>query len=397
MTTQPKTAVHSSVLIDEISAEGVILSCDQSQALALGFHASDLVGSPWSLLYPLPTRRILEAHLSRGKPGPMPEEIEIKDANGAVHRVAAIVDISKRADGSARARILKWFQADFIINAEQVSEDKDILESIVAASEDPGWCMQFIEPVDLSAPEQEIIRQIFQNQRRWRFCNLAMARFYKAPVGTDLNKRPVEEIFPQSPENEEFARLLIRSDFDVVGATSLDTRYDGVQQVVENDVRGLIRGNHLYRMWGTVRDVSKHHRIAEGLKGQIAELEAVVSAMPDALFLIDSFGRIVHANAIAYTMFGLGATHASDISYDRLVDENANSSALWKSVLEAPTGSLRETISTRIAGADGSVSVEVNARRFGMRGTDCLAVTLRKSASARRAFMGAELQPNAAK
>ena len=44
------------------------------------------------------------------------------------------------------------------------------LADIVACSADPGWCIEFDEPVDLSAPEQEIVRQIFGNRRRWRLC-----------------------------------------------------------------------------------------------------------------------------------------------------------------------------------------------------------------------------------
>ncbi|MAQ45980.1 MAG: hypothetical protein CL812_09005 [Confluentimicrobium sp.] len=374
---KPETTTHQSVMIDEISADGTILACDPAQAIALGYDQASLIGTPVSTLYPLPSRRILEAHLSRSKPGPIPEELEIRDAQGNTHRVAAILDIISPADGPQTARVLKWFQAGFITNTRQLSEDKEILEDIVAASSDPGWCIQFIEPVDLSAPEQEIVRQVFCNRRRWRFCNQAMARFYKLPEGVNINDRPVDEIFPQSLENEDFVRQLIRSDFDVDGAASLDTRYDGVQLVVENDVRGLIRKNFLYRMWGTVRDVSKHHRIAEELREQIADLEAIISAVPDALILLDPSGRIIHANAIALRMFGLDTTQIEGCSYDRLIGENANSSALWLGIRDTATGDLRKPIATRLRSMSGSVPVDVNARRFGMNGVDCLAVTLR--------------------
>jgi hypothetical protein len=37
---------------------------------------------------------------------------------------------------------------------------------------------------------------------------------------------------------------------------------------VENDLRGHIRGNRLFRMWGTVRDVSKHIRRETQLRGR---------------------------------------------------------------------------------------------------------------------------------
>ena len=62
---KPETTTHQSVMIDEISADGTILACDPAQAIALGYDQASLIGTPVSTLYPLPSRRILEAHRRR--------------------------------------------------------------------------------------------------------------------------------------------------------------------------------------------------------------------------------------------------------------------------------------------------------------------------------------------
>lgn len=376
--------VYKSALVDEITASGEIIMCEPDQAAALGYQTEDLEGASWSKIYSISSRRILEQHLSRQNTGPIPDVLQIRDSRGELHDVAAIVDVRGDARSRRTARIYKWVKADFIAKTEQLSEDKEILEDIVAASDDPGWCIEFLEPVDLSAPEQEIIRQVFNNRRRWRFCNTAMARFYRLPVGIDLNERPVEEIFPQSPENEEFVRLLIRSNFDLARAASVDTRYDGVQQVVENDVRGHIRNNQLFRMWGTVRDVSQHHRKAEELKRHISELELYLLAIPDALILLDEDGTVVHSNAAAFNLFGLTAAQIDDISYDKLVGEEARQASLARLIEAGEADTLHQYVHSHLRCADRVVAVDVNARRFVFRGQDCLAITFRISATLAR-------------
>lgn len=373
------TSVYQSALVDEITVTGEIIRCEPEQAATLGYLTKELVGASWSKIYPIASRRLLEQHLARQSTGPIPEVLQIKDAKGNMYDVAAIVDVRDDDVAGRTVRVFKWVKADFIVKTEQLNEDKEILEDIVAASDDPGWCMEFLEPVDLSAPEQEIVRQVFSNRRRWRFCNAAMARFYRLPEGIDLNERPVEEIFPQSPENEDFVRLLIRSNFDLARGISLDTRYDGVQQVVENDVRGLIRNNQLFRMWGTVRDVSQHHRRAEELKRRIAELEMYLSAIPDALILLDESGAVVHLNTAAFSLFGCTSAQIDDISYDRLVGKEVRQEALIALIDKSQTDALRQCVHSHIRSADRRVAVDVNARRFVFSNQVCLVVTFRAS------------------
>ena len=47
-----------------------------------------------------------------------------------------------------------------------------------------GLRIEFLEPVDISLAEEEIVDRIFTNQSRWRACNDAMARLYNVSAPT---------------------------------------------------------------------------------------------------------------------------------------------------------------------------------------------------------------------
>ena len=177
--------------------------------------------------------------------------------------------------------------------------DAEILERIITASSDPCWCMDFGDPVDLTAPDHEIVRQVFENNPFWRFTNPAMARLYLLEPGVDFNSRPTAEIFPRNVQNEEFVMRLIANGFEVDAAPALDTRYDGVQIYVENDVRAHIVGGHLLRMFGIVRDVGKHRLREERMLAELNEALEVLESLPNGVLAFNDDCEVVVANPSA--------------------------------------------------------------------------------------------------
>jgi PAS domain-containing protein len=158
--------------------------------------------------------------------------------------------------------------------------DVQVLLEVLSASNDACWCMEFGQPVDLTAPDHEVVRQVFENNPRWRLSNDAMAELYLLAAGENFNERPVREIFPRNMQNEEFVLALIANGFEVDRAPALDKRYDGLEIYVENDVRAHIKNGQLIRMFGIVRDVGKHRRKQVVLEAQIEGLEVTFNAMP---------------------------------------------------------------------------------------------------------------------
>ncbi len=133
---------------------------------------------------------------------------------------------------------------------EQSRRELKILRGFVTAARDACWCIECTEPVDLGDSEEEIVRQVFENECYWQLCNEAMAQIYRLPEGLDFNRENVRFVFPRNPENEAFIRQLNEAKFHLDGAPSLDQRYDGATMFAENDVRAEIRVGYLLRMWG---------------------------------------------------------------------------------------------------------------------------------------------------
>lgn len=156
--------------------------------------------------------------------------------------------------------------------------------------------MEFREPVDLTAPDAEVVRQVFENDPVWRHCNQAMARLYHLPAGEDFNTRPVGDIFPRNRQNEEFVHKLIANGFEVDAAPALDKRYDDVKIHVENDVRAHIVDGFLVRMFGVVRDIGKHKQRERVLKDRLEAIDGILSAIPDPLIAVDTGGLIEAIN-----------------------------------------------------------------------------------------------------
>ncbi|HMB75286.1 MAG TPA: PAS domain-containing protein [Kiloniellaceae bacterium] len=178
----------------------------------------------------------------------------------------------------------------------RLKRENEMLRSFIATSKDALWCIEFSEPVDLTAPESEIVRQVFENESHWRLCNDAMARLYKLPADLDFNRQNVRFVFPRNPENEDFVRNLIAGDFNVDGVPSLDQTYENEWISAENDVRSRVENGLLLRMWGAVRNLSQQKRREQALSERLESLVNVLSAIPDPVLVVDSDGKLQAAN-----------------------------------------------------------------------------------------------------
>ncbi len=237
--------------------------------------------------------------------------------------------------------------------------ERDILAGILAASTDACWCMEFDEPIDLTMPDSEVIRQVFENGPRWRFCNDAMAQLYMLGPHEDLNARPVSEIFPRNAQNEQFVQNLLSNGFEVNGAPALDRRYDGVEIHVENDVRAHIDGGRLIRMFGIVRNVSKHYRREADLSAQLSAAHQLISLLPDAILGFDARGVILISSAAGDHLLGRPA--------DALIGEVAGDviNAAWGTSAKSLVHALQDGIagsSGRIATGDPGIDWHIERR-----------------------------------
>lgn len=248
---------RSGRMVDVLSADGALVSLDEAQAERLGLSARQAAGAPWSRLYTQEARDRIAGVFAALSAVPRVLPLTLRAANGQLVPTTAVAELFQHPEAGLCLRLCKWPTGGDLDEVAALAEANEVLSGIVAASADAGWCMEWANPVDLSAPEHEIVRQVFENGPRWRFCNEAMARLYRSPPGEDFNSHPVAETFPRTPENEDFIRRLIRADFDMNSSPSRDLRYDGVFIDVENDVRGHNETRHTNKK---VQDVPRYRR-----------------------------------------------------------------------------------------------------------------------------------------
>lgn len=184
-------------------------------------------------------------------------------------------------------------------------QNMEILRCMVEASAEAMWCIEFDEPVDITQPPAEIIRQVFENRCHWAMCNSAMARIYNLPSHIDLNEQPVERFFGRSPENEEFIGTLVDGGFTIDGVPSCDVRHDGTPIYLENTVRCHIENSMLLRMVGTVRDLTTFKQAEITLTRREGEIREILTVIPDAVIVIDRLGHLRAANPAFARIFNV--------------------------------------------------------------------------------------------
>ena len=224
--------------------------------------------------------------------------------------------------------------ADTVTHAGLVVLDKasraelDVLRGILETSRDACWCIEYDEPVDMTAPEPEILRQFFENVSFWRLCNDAMAKLYKLPAGLDFNEQSVRFYFPRNGDNENFVRQLIRAKFNMDDVPSVDKRHDGSVMHAQNDVRADIRDGDLHRLWGTVRDISAFKHAEQELTRQLGAIQDVLTALPDPVLVIDGEGVVEAANPALEACLGFDLDTLLGRHLDDLIDSNGGFAGL---------------------------------------------------------------------
>jgi PAS domain S-box-containing protein len=240
-------------------------------------------------------------------PGAAPEHLLVTflERNGSPKKIAGLVDRIVLPDGTALLRFTACHDARCGHWLEDLMSSEEVLRGFVQTSSEAMWCIEFSEPVDIGLDDHEIVRQVFENDCHWLLCNEALVQLYQLPGDLCIDCQPVSLYFPRSPENEAFILQIIHSDFAVDNAPSVDVRHDGSPLYMENNVRCSIVDGYLVRMWGTLRDVTEFRQTQNRLENEAETAYNILSALPDAILIIDRNRRLVAVNPSFETLFGL--------------------------------------------------------------------------------------------
>ncbi len=232
------------------------------------------------------------------------ETLTLRGKLGERFSLKAVVSAAIGTSGECLVRIFGFDESADRLRAEQSAHFAEMLQGFIEASTEAMWCMEYTEPVDLTASEPEIVRQVFENDCHWNMCNRAMARLYGLPEDLDFNRQRVSLYFPRSAQNEAFVRQLIENNFHVDDAPSTDTRHDGTLMYVENSVRCRVENGKIVRMWGTARDITEFWTAQNRMAQREREVREILEALPDAVIVIDKGKRVLAVNPAFETTFG---------------------------------------------------------------------------------------------
>lgn len=292
------------IILMTFGEDGMVVEYSEAAATMLGVHSGqsidEIVDAPSAQLL----NNLLVTLRLNCTPFACPLALHTRD--GRHMTVTALVDRVVRGDEPSLLRVTALYAPESQCRLDELIESEALLRSFVEASSEAMWCIEFTEEVDLTLGEHETIRQVFENECHWRLCNESMARIYNLPPGLDFNKQPVRHYFPRSAENEAFIRQIIASDFAIDNVLSIDTCHDGSTIYVENTVRADVdRDNgRLYRLWGTVRDVTEDRRTNHRLVRAAQDVNSILNALPDAVLVVDRKHTAIAVTPSFETLFG---------------------------------------------------------------------------------------------
>jgi PAS domain-containing protein len=234
------------------------------------------------------------------------ERVELALSDDAQTTLHILLVTLPSRDGQP-ARLFACEDVDSGMLISTLLEHAEVLHGFIETVSEPMWGIGFDEPIDLTEDEDGIVHQVFSNECHWIFYNRALRALYCISETLDMHALPVAAQFPRSPQNETFVRQLIRRKFRADNLTSVDIRADGTTVYVENNVCGHIQDQRLYRMWGTVRDITGQRSAQELVSQQLEFVRSVLTALPVAVAVIDRSTCMHYVNRATANLLGEAA------------------------------------------------------------------------------------------
>ena len=299
--------------------------CNRAFADAVGFNGNGDAKFPIEKFVSQRDRRKLETWLHENKTGDALRSLTFNflGANRKHIAVKASCLVDPYPDRES-CTISAQYEANEVLDVVTMGEDIEFLRKVIDQSTEAMWCIEFRESVDLLEDEDDILRQVFENRCSLRLCNKAMMRLYDIPDDTDIEELPVSRNFPRSRANERYIRGLIRENFHIDSALSIDIKYGGQAIYGDNSVRSDIVDNKLLRFWGTMRDVTAYRQLQAQMNREQRSLQSILAAIPEAVLVVGKDLRLKGANPAYETLVDQSIDFALDKKVENLFDFGQN-------------------------------------------------------------------------
>ena len=208
----------------------------------------------------------------------------------------------KHADGSwkwflSKGKIMEWDKQGnpkrmVGINMD-VTENKllelelkrwvNIYSSFIKYSGEGIYLSELEKPMPISLPVDEQIKY-FYKYGYVKTCNDALAKMYGYSKSEELTGIKLSQLHggEDVPENIEFMRKFINSDYRIMQSVSREVDKEGNEIYFSNNVVGIIEDGELLRTWGSQSDITERKRAEDELQQRV-EFERLVSKISSEL------------------------------------------------------------------------------------------------------------------
>ncbi|CAN5769010.1 hypothetical protein BH24GEM1_BH24GEM1_17740 [soil metagenome] len=175
--------------------------------------------------------------------------------------------------------------------APETSEER--YRAFIEQTSEGVWRCDVRVPIDVRLPEDEQIERIYADSYLAE-CNNAMARMYGLDSAEQIVGAPLEELLPRSdPANSAYLLAFIRGGYRITDAESHELGRDGASRYFLNNMVGIVREGHLFRAWGSQRDITGRKHIESALRASEERYRALVTASSSVVWSSDAGGRYV--------------------------------------------------------------------------------------------------------
>ena len=299
-----------------LDLEGQVLMASPAIMAIFGFaHEEELLGQRFTNFIVANDCERAAANVALMFQGTMtgPGEYRGLRANGDTIDIEVNGEFVRNADGHPTQIVLVVRNISARQRAESqreaaltaLEESKERYENFISQISDGVYRFEPDVPMPLTLPVEEQIDYLYRHMFIAE-CNPSLMDMYGIKEPGDILGKTQMDFHGGSdnPLNRQVMRDFIQCGYKTKNVITEEIDIHGNKKYFSNNTIGIIKNNHLIRMWGTQTDISEQKRAQEALQESEDRFRTLYENSPLGLYRTTPDGRIQLANPALIRMLG---------------------------------------------------------------------------------------------
>jgi PAS domain S-box-containing protein len=180
-------------------------------------------------------------------------------------------------------------------------ESEEKLRNFVGSATVGIWCFRGETPVDITLPEEKMIKEFFKSV--CVECNEIYARMMGTTKEEILGTK-LSEVMHDTEKNREYLAAFIHNGFRLSGGISHEINRKGEEKYFSNSLVGTIKNGKIIEAWGTQTDITDLRKMEEALRKSEEKYRGIVRNAVEGIYRSTVDGKILEANPALLEFFG---------------------------------------------------------------------------------------------